>query len=67
MKRITFTIVAIFICLVGKSQYNSDIIIEPVLKTDTTTLGQGFTYPDSQKDEITIYLSTGEIDRLAQT
>jgi quercetin dioxygenase-like cupin family protein len=54
MKKIAFTIIAIFIGLVGKSQYSSDIIIEPILKTDTTTLGQGFIYPDSQKDEITI-------------
>ena len=54
MKRITFTIIAIFISLVGKSQYSSDIIIEPILKTDTTTIGQGFIYPDSRKDEITI-------------
>jgi quercetin dioxygenase-like cupin family protein len=54
MKRITFTIIAVVICLIGKSQYKSDIIVEPVLETDTTTIGQGFIYPDSQKDEITI-------------
>ena len=54
MKRITYTIIAIFICLAGKSQYSKDIIIEPILKTDTTTIGQGFIYPDSQKDEITV-------------
>ena len=54
MKKMTFTIIAIFICLVGKSQYSNDIIVEPILKTDTTTIGQGFIYPDSQKDEITI-------------
>jgi quercetin dioxygenase-like cupin family protein len=54
MKKMTFTIIAVFICLIGKSQYSSDIIVEPIFKTDTTTIGQGFMYPDSQKDEITI-------------
>jgi quercetin dioxygenase-like cupin family protein len=54
MKKMIFTIISIFICLIGKSQYSSDIIVEPILKTDTTTIGQGFIYPDSQKDEITI-------------
>jgi quercetin dioxygenase-like cupin family protein len=54
MKRITFTIVAIFMCIVAKSQYNKEILVEPILKTDTTLIGQGFNYPDLQKDEITI-------------
>jgi quercetin dioxygenase-like cupin family protein len=54
MKKIAFTIVAIFMVLAGKAQYSNDIVIEPLLKTDTTTLGQGFIYPDLQKDEITI-------------
>jgi quercetin dioxygenase-like cupin family protein len=54
MKRILLTIVLIFICLYGKSQYNKGLIIEPLLKTDTTALGESFIYPDMQKDEITI-------------
>ena len=54
MKRITFTIIAVFIFLSGKSQYSTDVIVEPILRTDTTTLGQGYIYPDSQKDQITI-------------
>jgi quercetin dioxygenase-like cupin family protein len=54
MKRILWTIVVIFICFDGKSQYNKGLIIEPLLKTDTTMLGESFIYPDMQKDEITI-------------
>jgi len=54
MIRIAVTIVVIFICLAGKSQYSKEIIIEPVLKTDTTVTGQRIHYPHSDSDEITI-------------
>ncbi len=54
MKRVTFTIIAVFIFLAGKSQYSGDVIVEPILTTDTTTIGQGFIYPDLHKDQITI-------------
>lgn len=54
MKRISLTIIVIFICLVVKSQYNREILIEPILKTDTTTIGQKISYPHFQQDEVTI-------------
>ena len=54
MKKISLTITVILICLIGKSQYNKEIIIEPILKTETTSTGQGFIYPQLQDDEITI-------------
>jgi quercetin dioxygenase-like cupin family protein len=54
MKRILLTIAIIIICFVVKSQYNKEIIIEPILKTDTTTIGQKIIYSNFQDDEITI-------------
>jgi len=54
MKKLTFTILAIFLALAVKSQYNTGISLEPLLKTDTTIAGQGFIYPDIQSDEITL-------------
>ena len=54
MKRLTLTIIAICICFVLKAQYNNDIKIEPLLKTDTTSIGQKINYPDFRNDEVTI-------------
>jgi quercetin dioxygenase-like cupin family protein len=54
MKKAALIIIAILFCLSGKSQYNQRIIIEPILKTDTTAIGQKIIYPDFQNDEITI-------------
>ena len=54
MKRLTLTIIAICICFVLKAQYNNDIKIEPLLKTDTTSIGQKIIYPSFQNDEVTI-------------
>jgi quercetin dioxygenase-like cupin family protein len=54
MKKITIIIVLIFSGLIAKSQYNQTIKIEPLLKTDTTTIGQKIIYPDFQNDEVTI-------------
>ena len=46
--------IGVLIILSVKAQYSQDISVETLLKTDTTTIGQGFLYPDVQKDEITI-------------
>jgi len=54
MKRIALTVIVMFICFVGKSQYSKGIVIEPILKTDTTTIGQKIQYPDFKDDEVTI-------------
>jgi quercetin dioxygenase-like cupin family protein len=54
MKEITLIIIAICICFVVKAQYNKDIIVEPILKTDTTSIGQKIIYPNFQRDEVTI-------------
>ncbi len=46
----------IFFCfsLVGKAQYNNNLIIEPILKTDTTSIGQKISYPSTQQAEVTM-------------
>lgn len=55
MKKIILTfIVLLAFCIDGKAQYNKEIIIEPILKTDTTSIGQKIVFPDSQNDEVTI-------------
>jgi quercetin dioxygenase-like cupin family protein len=54
MRQIALVTVILFISTVGKSQYNSGIIIEPLLKTDTTSLGQKFVLPDIQNFEATL-------------
>lgn len=54
MMRILLTVILIFICIVGKSQYNAEIKVETLLKTDTTTLGQKIKYPQFRDEEITI-------------
>jgi len=54
MKRFFLCAFLTVAALVAKSQYNRQLIIEPLLKTDTTALGQGFTYPGIHNDEVTI-------------
>jgi quercetin dioxygenase-like cupin family protein len=54
MKRIKLTIIAICLCFVVKAQYNNEIKIETLLKTDTTSIGQKVVYPNFQSDEVTI-------------
>lgn len=54
MRQIALVIVLLFIGLAGKAQYNKDIIAEPLLKTDTTSLGQRFVFPDPQDFEATM-------------
>jgi len=36
------------------AQYSKDVIIEPVIKTDTTSIGQKIKYPNFLNDEVTI-------------
>lgn len=55
MKKIYLTLLFIIaFCVDGFSQYNKDILIEPVLKTDTTSIGQKIDFPASLNDEVTI-------------
>jgi len=54
MKRIILTIISVCCFLVVHAQYNNEIKVEPLLKTDTTSIGQKIIYPDFQSDEVTI-------------
>ena len=42
------------VCHTAKSQYNKGVVLEPVLKTDTTSIGQKIVYPNFQSDEVSI-------------
>ena len=42
------------VCHTAKSQYNKGVVLEPVLKTDTTSIGQKIVYPSFQNDEVSI-------------
>jgi quercetin dioxygenase-like cupin family protein len=54
MKRISFIIILTCICLTAKSQYNKGVVLETVLKTDTTSIGQKIVYPAFASDEVSI-------------
>lgn len=54
MKRIYLIIVLVCICVSAKSQYNNGVVLEAVLKTDTTSIGQKIVYPTFANDEVSI-------------
>ena len=54
MKRIYVVIILTCICLAARSQYNKGVVLETVLKTDTTSIGQKIVYPSFAKDEVSI-------------
>lgn len=44
----------LIICISVKAQYNAGVIVEPMLKTDTTSIGQKINYPNFANDEVSI-------------
>lgn len=54
MKKTSFLILAFFVVYTVSAQYKNDIVVEPVLKTDTTTIGQKIVYPQVQNAEVTM-------------
>lgn len=54
MKRTIAVFILILTCVMAKSQYNTDVVVEPILKTDTTTLGQKIVYPQFAQNEVSI-------------
>jgi quercetin dioxygenase-like cupin family protein len=52
-KLLVFFAAATF-CIGANGQYKEGVIVEPVLKTDTTSIGQKLKFPDFQENEITI-------------
>lgn len=54
MNRIVCSFFFLLFVLNVQSQYKGEIIIEQVLKTDTTSIGQKIVYPQVQDAEVTI-------------
>lgn len=54
MKKVLFFVSAFFLCFIAQAQYSKSISIEPLLKTDTTSIGQKIVYPQYENDEVTI-------------
>jgi quercetin dioxygenase-like cupin family protein len=54
MRRLCFTLLALLICLGGYAQYNKGVVLETILKTDTTSIGQKIVYPNFENDEVSI-------------
>ena len=58
MKKILLIFVFIGACLSVNAQYNTGIKMEPLLKTDTTSIGQKIQYPVFDNAEVSIYRIT---------
>lgn len=55
MKNLLLLILLVCYFQNGKAQqYNSDLIIEQILKTDTTSLGQKIVFPAVENEEVTM-------------
>jgi len=54
MKRLEFTFLILFLCFGVNAQYNKGVVLETILKTDTTSIGQKLVYPDFANDEVSI-------------
>jgi quercetin dioxygenase-like cupin family protein len=54
MKTSTLLFLLLFLCFSAQSQYNKDVKLEPILKTDTTSIGQKIEYPSFANDEVTM-------------
>ena len=54
MKKTILTALAVLVCLAAHAQYDKSIVIEQLLKTDTTSIGQKIVYPHYDNDQITV-------------
>lgn len=54
MKKSFFLIVFVFVVVAVGAQYKNEIIIEPLLKTDTTSIGQKIAFPLVSNAEVTM-------------
>ncbi len=54
MKKTILLFAVIGVCIIANAQYNKGVILEPVLKTDTTSIGQKIIYPQFANDEVSI-------------
>jgi len=54
MKRLEFVFLVFFICYSANAQYNKGVVLETILKTDTTSIGQKIVYPNFENDEVSV-------------
>lgn len=54
MKKIVLLLSFICTILTAQSQYNKGVKLEPILKTDTTSIGQKIVYPQVENAEVSI-------------
>ncbi len=54
MKKIVLVLFSVLLGYCAFGQYDKGVIIEPLLKTDTTSIGQIIHYPTFSNDEVTI-------------
>lgn len=54
MKKGCLLILSLCLWLVTEAQYNKDVRLESVLKTDTTSLGQKIVYPNFENAQVSI-------------
>ena len=54
MKRLELIFMVVFICFGANAQYNKDVVLETILKTDTTSIGQKIVYPNFVNEEVSI-------------
>ncbi len=54
MKKAFLLSAILLVWIIANAQYNKGIILEPILKTDTTSIGQKIVYPQFINDEVSI-------------
>ena len=54
MKRLELAFLVFFICCTANAQYNKGVVLETILKTDTTSIGQKIVYPDFTNEEVSV-------------
>jgi quercetin dioxygenase-like cupin family protein len=54
MKKYLVLFAAFCICIGSYAQYNKEVVLETILKTDTTSIGQKISYPNFENDEVSI-------------
>lgn len=54
MKKYILFLAVFCISVVANAQYNKEVVLETILKTDTTSIGQKINYPSFVNDEVSI-------------
>lgn len=58
MKKQLSIVIFLLYCALGNAQYQEGVLVEKLLKTDTTVIGQQITYPNFPNAEVSIYKVT---------